>query len=178
MTKNAVGFRPLLGELMAGNEAYKAMPDEGWKLKLEDAIARLAEQYFVGDATPTQMKLQNPIDFALDLDTRHKLQLREIIQRDLRMTLDFDEVSKYGADWHDFDLWVLEREKAQETWATWIKWFKSDDFRVKNMMFLTPKKIKQLWPQATYSKEKYTPPVEDRFAGKVFVPAPTEKEIK
>jgi hypothetical protein len=147
--ESRTGLRPIIGQVL---KAYGVQPldDIGQQLKLEDALAGAAYDYLIHDEldAPAEKTGNAWLDGIFDPNIRRLMQIREDVQHDLRLTIDFDDDSDRFKRWYGFDKWLLQEEKKGRLWAEWIRWYKADDFRAKGIIYLKQERIKEIWLQA------------------------------
>jgi len=51
-------------------------------------------------------------------------------------------------EWNSLARWLLKRQDQGEPLSQFMSWYKSDDFRNKSIIYITPPRIKTWWPQA------------------------------
>lgn len=85
-------------------------------------------------------------------ELRARLEMRQRVETALKRNINWEDLKQ---DWNTFDNWLVEREKENEgTIEGFMRWYKSDDFRAKGVIYLTPQRIKDWWLQAQDTGEE------------------------
>lgn len=123
-------------------------------LQMEIDLAEVIRPFVDAGKRNLPGKRGDMIDLILDPETRKKLAMRVRVENSLRRNLNWDDLKQ---DWNTFDRWLVDtEEETGQTIEQFMTWFKSDDFRAKGVIYLTPQKIKDWWLQAfdAFSKDK------------------------
>lgn len=153
--------REYSGQVINEKDADGYMPDvtivkEGTQsrvpIQTENRVPLLYDSQLDHKGSPPKQKpVKPPLDF-VDLLLTQASSPEVIARRNMRarvtaalgLTPNWDSESKY-ANWRGLEAFLLAEDKAGRKIETWAGWYKGDTFRAKNVVNLTPEKIKTAW---------------------------------
>jgi|APSaa5957512622_1039677.scaffolds.fasta_scaffold14065_3 hypothetical protein len=165
--------RKALNDIVSVLRSHEIELPEADKDARATSLAQELVNIFRPEMSATAKSLLGLADPALNKKLKAEQDMRERVERAVKKNPDWFSPR---SEWEGYEKKLMKREKETgQTIEQFMVWYRSDEFRAKNDLWLKPSRIEEFWQRAFEEKKEETAPAYQKYTPEKYegaVPRP------